>query len=195
MWPFRRKSSIQELKPTPAPKRQVRALSLLELDAVRELGGLPPHAVYGFVEGEGPPANDNFRANPAFVTFMHRVIQIAGPGDPELAKLAADQTEDTNVYIIDLRTPDGPQGRVPMEDIIGCFAVRGGKIVEASYWANPAHQLISRHGRFQLPSSLQHVLIHMLKRNVVPADVAELQGNASRSPDDPDLSRSGRISR
>jgi hypothetical protein len=43
---------------------------------------------------------------------MHEVIREAGLKDGGLQAAAAGQTQGW-VYVIDLRTPDGPQGRVP----------------------------------------------------------------------------------
>jgi hypothetical protein len=66
-----------------------------------------------------------FRVNRVFVEFMHTVIRTVGPSDPSLLEAAAQQGSGW-LYIIGLRTPEGPQGRVPVEDIVDGFEGRDG---------------------------------------------------------------------
>ena len=62
--------------------------------------------------------------------------------------------------MIDLRTPDGPQGRVPTEDIIGAFEIKEGKILADSYWRNEEHKLYTKKkGCLSLPGPLQAALL------------------------------------
>jgi len=106
---------------------------------------------------------ETFRPNPAFVTFLHETIKVWGPNDPEFRASVRNQ-EDGWVYIIDLRTPDGPQGRVPPEDIIGASQVIGGQIAADSYQPMPTHLVYSRQGMCQLPGSLTQALVRRLPR-------------------------------
>jgi hypothetical protein len=99
-----------------------------------------------------------FRVNRAFVEFMHDVIRTRGPTDPSLQEAAAEQGNGW-VYIIDLRTPEGPQGRVPLEDIIGGFEVRDGGLLSDSYWANEKHRVLTKDGPVRLPPSLHEALV------------------------------------
>src|SRR5262245_34040212 len=130
MWPFRRKQGPAE---TSNGDVFTQVLSVLTPTDVEQIGGLPNEALAGLI---GIPAQDpnslsavtgegfsvhEFRANPALVAFMHKVIETLGPSTPELQD-AAQRQGNGFVYIIDLRTPEGPMGRVPPEDIIGAFA-------------------------------------------------------------------------
>jgi hypothetical protein len=104
-----------------------------------------------------------FRQNPAFVDFMHEVIRTTGPNDPELREAAQEQ-RDGWVYIIDLRTPEGPGGRVPPEDIIGAFEVQDGQIVADSYQASSTHRVYTNDGMVCLPPSLRRALVKRLPK-------------------------------
>jgi len=153
MWPFR--------SPAPPPAAPpLRALSLLPPERARALGGLPPDAIAGTLPA-GAPGPEQFQPNPGFVARLHAVIRAAGPQDPSMAAAARAQGEGW-VYIIDLRTPDGPQGRVPPEDIIGGFQVSGGAILPESYWANAAHRVFTVHGLPRLGPFLEAALIEAL---------------------------------
>ncbi len=68
------------------------------------------------------------------------------------------------MYIVDLRTPEGPEGRVPPEGIIGAFEMKNGEIVRDSYSGNDNHLVFSAHGLVQLPPFLHEALIRELKR-------------------------------
>src|SRR5215469_894046 len=70
--------------------------------------GLPTVAIQGTFT-DSKCSVEGFRVNPAFVDFMHEVIRTAGPSDPNLQAAAAEQGNGW-VYIIDLRTPEGPLG-------------------------------------------------------------------------------------
>jgi hypothetical protein len=92
---------------------------------------------------------------------MHHVLCTYGPQDRELQE-AAERQGDGFVYVIDLRTPEGPMGRVPPEDIVGAFAVEGGQL--CAYQPNDNHVAFSKNGLVQLPPSLAEVHIRELKR-------------------------------
>jgi hypothetical protein len=141
----------------------VRVVSILTPDEARGLGGLPKKAVVGTL-AELAGEVEQFRPNPAFVEFMHEVIRSVGPGDAGLRAAAAAQGEGW-VYVVDLRTPEGPQGRVPPEDIVGGFAVANGEIVEGSYRANDAHVLLTRNGVVSLPEPLRRALLERLRES------------------------------
>src|SRR5688500_12783063 len=129
MWPFRR------TKPSnPDPPYQ-RVLSLLTPQEVESLGGLPAEAILGTYDG---PSNspEAFRPNQAFIDFLHHVLADAGSRSPELIA-AARQQHNGWLYIIDPRTPEGPNGNVGPEDIVGAFVVRDGALIQGSYEPNP----------------------------------------------------------
>jgi hypothetical protein len=139
----------------------VKVVSILTPEEAVALGGLPGKAVVGSMI-DVPGGGERFQPNPAFAEFMHDVIRAVGPGDPGLCAAAMAQGEGW-VYVIDLRTPDGPQGRVPAEDIVGGFAVSNGRIVEGSYWANEAHVLLTRNGVVCLPEVFRRAMLERLK--------------------------------
>lgn len=157
VWPFRRRDKGDA---GPIPRGFGQVLSLLTPDQVSALGGLPAEAIVGSVEGDTVSVTA-VRENPKFVAFMHEVIRTAGPLDPEL-QAAARAQQDGWVYVIDLRTPEGPAGRVPPEDVIGGFEVRRGTIVEDSYEANPHHRPYTTNGLVQLPPSLMQAFVKQL---------------------------------
>jgi hypothetical protein len=161
MWPFRRKEPTRG-SPEVAAGNIQRVLSILTPEEAKSLGGLPAEAIVGILQGEELTV-EALRPNPRFVEFMHRVIRIAAPEDPELQTAAAEQG-DGWVYIIDLRTPEGAQGRVPPDDIIGAFEVRSGQIVAGSYWPNENYRAFTRNGVVQLPPSLREAFIRALPR-------------------------------
>ena len=137
----------------------MRVLSLLTPDEVRSLGGLPADAIVGgFTDG---PDGEVFQANPALPRVLQDVVRSAGPQDAALCDAAARQGEGW-VYVIDLRTPDGPQGQVQAGDIIGAFGVEHGRIDETSYEANDAYRAFTKHGLVQLPDSLRRAFLACL---------------------------------
>ena len=157
IWPFGKAQAAAA-----EPMRNV--LSILSPAEAQALGGLPSEAVLGTVRnGDKGVALDRFVPNPLFVEFMHKVIGTAGPDDADLQAAAAEQGEGW-VYIIDLRTPEGPLGRVPPEDIIGAFQVREGHIVRESYWANVDHRIATSNGLVSLPPSLRAAWVNQLPR-------------------------------
>ena len=116
-------------------------------------GGLPRGTVVGYWE---PPWHGNpnspvgFHENPLFVDLMHKVIGQVGENDPEM-RATAEAQGTGYLYIIDLRTPDGPQGNVPLRDIVGAFEIRAGDIVRGSYERFQEHRLLTEDGPFLLP--------------------------------------------
>ena len=161
IWPFHRKATRSKATPSSTqPSEHV--LSLLSPDEVQSLGGLPVEGIAGYFEDESMSV-EAFRQNSAFVDFMHEVIRTAGPNDSEL-RLAAQEQGDGWVYIIDLRTPEGPSGHVPPEDIIGAFEVQNGRIVADSYQASSKHRVYTRDGIVCLPPSLRRALVKRLSK-------------------------------
>ena len=145
-------------------------LSILSPAEVAALGGLPRDAIVGVFRDEAGTL-DRFLANPEFLDYLHEFIRTAGPNDLELRQAAALQVSGW-VYLIDLRTPEGPTGNVPPEDIIGAFEVAEGKLVEASYWANEDYQAFTRAGPIQLPPGLRREFFSVLKRTY-PSGVSQ----------------------
>jgi hypothetical protein len=137
-------------------------LSILSPHEVQALGGLPVEGIAGRFEGEAISV-DTFRQNPAFVEFMHRMIETAGPDDRDM-QAAAQEQGDGWVYVIDLRTPEGPSGAVPPEDIIGAFEVQGGRIIAGSYRANANHRVYTTNGLVSLPPSIRRAFVEQLQR-------------------------------
>src|SRR5262245_41224535 len=119
--------------------------------------GLPPEAIIGVLLRPLEPGEtispDAFARNRIFVDFMHEVIARRAPGLPGLIAEARQQREGW-VYLVDQRTRN-PQGEVPPEDIVGCFQVKDGLIVPASYQPSPRHLILSADGFFQLGPELQ----------------------------------------
>ena len=163
LWPFDRKSPTQQRQGVGNDSLQ--ALSLLRPDEVSALGGLPSEAIAGtWPEGQDQLV-DSFRTNPRFVEFLHHVIAMAGPSDPGLMAAAVAQKEGW-VYMIDARTPDGPQGRVPPEDIIGAFEVRGGVLVPGGYQAMASHRVFTANGLVSLSPRMRSAFVQALRELV-----------------------------
>lgn len=161
MWPFRRKPA-GDGPPEGVEWKEQHVLSILSPEEVSSLGGLPGEAIAGVPEG-GRDSVEAFRPNRAFIELMHQVIRDTGPQDPDLRAAAALQ-RDGWVYIVDLRTPEGPQGHVPPEDIIGAFEVRSGQIVPGSYQLNENHPVLTGNGLVQLPPFLRKAFVRELVR-------------------------------
>ena len=115
-----------------------------------------------------------FARNRVFVDFMHEVIARRGPGLPGLVAEARRQG-DGWVYIIDQRTRN-PQGHIPPEDIIGVFAVQGGRIVPDSYQSSPKHMILSADGFFRLGAELQACLLEELAGRADPGAAPDPAG-------------------
>jgi len=160
MWSFgqRDQPKAEDTQPDAEP---LRVLSFLPPEDVQALSELPGEAIFGFMAGEGFSV-EHFRPNRVFIDFMHRVIRSVGPQDRSMQADAAQQRQGW-LYVIDLRTPDGSQGRVPPEDIVGAFEVKGGQIIADSYWANDQHRVFTENGLVRLPPPLQEALIHAIK--------------------------------
>ena len=127
-----------------SPKQTAKVLSFLTPDECKNGGGLPGVAVQGiFTDRDSTAAG--FRVNRVFVEFMHTVIRTVGPNDPSLLEAAAQQGSGW-LYIIDLRTPEGPQGRVPVEDIVDGFEGRDGTLLAESYHPNEKHRVLTQNG-------------------------------------------------
>lgn len=129
---------------------------------VASLGGIPGEAVAGILFGQAATP-EAFRANRVFIDFLHEVIGKAGPRDSSMIA-AARQQEDGWMYVIDLRTPDGPHGRVSPEDILGAFEVRSGEIVPDSYQPAGSHRVFTKHGLVRLPPFLHEAFVSELRR-------------------------------
>src|SRR5262245_29225802 len=115
MWPLRRDKPPKPDEPTQ------RVLSLLTPEEVQSLGGLPGEAILGVYAGS-TDSLETFRPNRTFIDFLHRVIADHGSCSAELAE-GARQQRNGWLYVIDPRTPEGPNGNVGPEDIVGAFEV------------------------------------------------------------------------
>ena len=156
MWPSRQKQAANSSDDGIQGEAQ-RVLSILTPREVASLGGLPGEGVAGIMDGDVSSV-EAFRPNQVFIDFMHQVIRTAGPKDSVL-RAAAVQQKNGWVYIIDLRTPEGPMGNVPPEDIIGAFEVQSGQVIAESYWRNPEHRVFTKHGLVQLPPTLRKAFV------------------------------------
>jgi hypothetical protein len=152
MWPWKKRT-----RPEP---ETTRVLSLLTPEEVDALGGLPSEALAGVFDSDELTVG-GFRPNPKFVSFLHEVLATRGPLEAGLQKSAQTQQEGW-LYVIDLRTPDGPQGRVPPEDIVGAFEVQNGGIVEGSYQPMETHQIYTGDGLVVLPEGLRRAFVDEL---------------------------------
>jgi hypothetical protein len=151
MWPFTRRA------PVPAADRH-RVVAYLAPAEVAARGALPPESVIGRIDG------DTFTPNPGFVALLHRVVAEAAPRDAAFQRAAAAQREGW-VYVIDLRTPQGPHGDVPFADIIGGFPVTDGTIAAKGYWSNGDYAAWSADGITRLPGALDAALRATLLRD------------------------------
>lgn len=139
---------------------------------------MPSETVVGYWE---PPWHGNanspvgFHENPQFVELMHKVIGQVGENDPEMRATAAAQRTGW-LYVIDLRTPDGPQGHVPLKDIVGAFEIKDGEFVRGSYQRFKEHRLLTDDGPFLLPPRLQDAVIEEVIRRA-----REREGDADSS--------------
>jgi hypothetical protein len=161
IWPFERKKSVEPPVPNLSPQKY-KGISFLSPQEVQSLGGLSDEAIAGFIVDD-LPTPETFRPNARFIEFMHQVIRTAAPFDPDLRAAAREQGNGW-VYIIDLRTPDGPLGRVPTEDIIGAFQVQNGEIISDSYETNEQHLVFATSGLVCLPPSLRAAFVAQLPR-------------------------------
>jgi len=140
--------------------------SFLSPADVAGMGGLPRPAIMAKTAGpESTP--DRWLFNEGFRRFLHQVMRQAGPADAGL-KTAAQQQQKGWIYIIDLRTPQGPQGQVPPEDIVGAFEVRDGQISPETYQPVAAYRLFTANGFPQLPPTLHAALHAALKALATP---------------------------
>ena len=116
-----------------------RVASYLEMDEMNRLEGLSPQSIVGIYDAGGSLiVNSNFRE------FLHEIIAIAAPLDPDMQRAASAQGDGRLVYI-DSRVPAALYP-LPGEDILGWFQVRAGQIVDESYRPNPRHRIQGAHG-------------------------------------------------
>jgi hypothetical protein len=142
------------------PANEGKVFSMLSPEQAEQLGGLTPQAICGsFVKDA--KNNERFLVNPLFVKLMHDTIRRAGPDDATLRAEAADYGNDGWLYVIDLRTPEGSQDRVPLEDVVGSFEVRDG-VLTGRYESNVEHLLWSANGMFRLPPGLAKAIVDEL---------------------------------
>jgi hypothetical protein len=169
VWPFRRKSqNVNE--PTGRP-RGMQVVTVLSPQQQIDVGGIPAEAIAGVIdapiESGRPIPVTAFKANPTFVAFMQNVIRTLAADQLDLQE-AARQQGSGSIGIIDLRTPEGVDGNVPLEDIVGIFAVADGKLGE--YYPNDKYVVFTKHGLVRLPPTLRELHVRELMRLKVPSN-------------------------
>lgn len=123
--------------------------------------GLDPRAIIGgfinpIVNLESPEEiltapminPQNFGRNPVFFEHLQSLVAIEVPKIPQFIE-GARQQSDGFLYIIDARTPD-PDGDIPLEDIVGAFELRSGKITTESYEPMQSYHIMTEKGLFNL---------------------------------------------
>jgi hypothetical protein len=142
MWWFRQRQ--RSAAKSNSPESSLRVLAVLSPEQQMSIGGIPAEAIVGVIDGglsPGEPISPNkFRSNRVFVAFMQRIIGTLGRSDPALIA-EARRLGDGSIGIIDLRTPEGVMGNVPLEDIVGFFPVQNGELGE--YDPNDRHVVFS----------------------------------------------------
>jgi hypothetical protein len=131
-------------------------MSMLSPQDIKRLNGIPAQAAMAAFTGPKHPPK--LHGNPAFMAFFNDFMNRRAISEPGVIRSALEQVEGY-LYFIDLNTPDGINGRVPPEDIIGSLKVTGGKLVDGSYQSNPKY-CVYREGRglMQLPEPLHKAL-------------------------------------
>lgn len=137
-------------------------ISVLSPEQIKKLGGLSPMMVCGTFDGEEMDPQ-SFTENKEFVKFLHKTISEKGA---KLWSLREDARKRLKgyIYIIDLRTPEGVMGNVPIEDIIGSFRVEDTFLVANSYERNDLYNLFTKDGLMKLPPELSDLLVGELKK-------------------------------
>ncbi len=165
MRPFFEFLRKRRLRGSSLPSECLKVLSFLQPSQVFERG-LPDIAIQGaFTDSECTV--ERFRVNPAFINFMHEVIKTVGPTDVAMQEAAAQQGNGW-LFVIDLRTPEGPLGEVPTEDVIGGFEVTDGKLQPDSYRRNEKHRVLTKNGPVKLPPFLQEALVRAALERACP---------------------------
>jgi len=144
----------QELTPQAGREPLMRALSLLAPDIAFKHGLAGPAVAGVFRSDDLSP--ENFVPNRTFVEILHRVIREHAPLLQGFEQAVRTQRQGS-LSIIDLRTPEGPNGNVPPDDIVGAFAVAGGKASAATYVPNPNYRVFTNNGLTRLPGPLHGI--------------------------------------
>ena len=145
-------------------KQLYRALSPLTPEQVAELG-LPTEAVLGQIDAVLPSMTpDQFEQNEAFLALVHQTIQEAAPQFP-LWQTEARTRGMGQLHIIDGRAGQ-VTGDIGQEDILGFFELRRGEIIHDSYQPNPHYKLLTDNGPIQLPTELEHALLHKIEQTI-----------------------------
>ena len=143
-------------------REEIKVLTFLSPKEVHSLGGLPSEGIAGFIQGNRV-TGQAFRPNPRFIDFLHEEIRWTAPSDPEFRATARQQINGW-AYIIDLRSPEGPQSRVPPEDVIGAFQVQNGEIIPASYEVNDRYSPFWAGRLVTLPPMLRAAFVARLPK-------------------------------
>lgn len=122
-------------------------VSFLAPALIEKRGGLRPEMILGSLPGDSPELSpEKFSPNPVFIRFLHFVIFKHGRNCPGLLAEARRQ-QDGWVYISDARLGQWEE-KIPLEDMIGAFEVKGGQLVR--YQPNEGHQLFTEKGFVKL---------------------------------------------
>lgn len=127
--------------------------------------GLPPEAIIGRLIEETPVnqqpfTKENFVVNYAFVDFLQDVVRRRGPEDSQLIA-AAEWMEEGMGLMLDHRGID-EEDRV-LEDMIGAFEIKDGRIIPESYQKNDAYEVFSKDGFMTLDPWLSGVLLDEIR--------------------------------
>jgi hypothetical protein len=138
----------------------VKALSFLNLEQVKQIGSLQSESILGFIIGDILSLK-YFKPNKVFKDFTQTVIAAEAPKDSELQAAALAQQAGW-LYIIDNRVADIEREETNPEDILGAFEIKDGLIVANSYQPNENYLIFGNNGLMQLPASLHEALINAL---------------------------------
>lgn len=135
--------------------RPERIVTFLEPDEIDRLGGVPPEAVVGILDGNG-----GLQVNGVFREFLHEAVAAVAPLDPEMQAAARVHPGGRFVYV-DSRCPSEVVD-VPLEDVIGWFSVRGGEVVPGSYQPNPEHKILNDSGYSEVIEVMRRAMVDEL---------------------------------
>jgi hypothetical protein len=142
------------------PGEKYNVLSYLEPDHVFQKG-IPNEGIIGILPASVTDFQDpSFRANPAFVKFLHHVIAKHGPQTPGIVA-AVRGVAGGWMQIVDARAPQ-PRSEAEPEDILGEFEVKEGSVLEGSYQPNPAYRVVGKRGLLILDPWLHQKLMEEL---------------------------------
>lgn len=96
----------------------------------------------------------NFIANPNFLKFFHQTVLFTSTNAAGLYQ-SAELNNQGLVTVIDKRATDDND----LRHIIGSFEVHNGEVIEGSYQANSAFELINEKGPFDLGEEFEKIFL------------------------------------